>query len=388
MQETRTRGRTDTVTKGNAKELTAKTEANSDWLSAYKEKNRIIFDARPLKKSKYTSISRLEELLISEKGPQVKILTKVGKAHGPMTLKKALSEMPEKIALILSKEERAKDQFEAYINANFDENAECVVIIPMGCAEVTLEIELPQGSCAKYFIIAEKGADVNIIEKIKAKGSALANETVYAEGNQTIKLTKIYLESKNLISCQQCILGKDARLVNGNAWLAGSFVRTNTCNILDGQGSAVEDYSLLLASGTEHYDINYSSVHRAKDTFSHNIFNSALKDNSRAVYDGMIRIEEGGARANALLETHSMILGSGASSNQIPQLEIKTDEVKATHSATVAHIEEEELFYLQAKGIQREEAQRMVVKGFLESIVLKLPQGAREEIIARIDKKL
>ena len=65
-----------------------------------------------------------------------------------------------------------------------------------------------------------------------------------------------------------------------------------------------------------------------------------------------------------------------------------TDDVKATHSATVAHIEEDELFYLQAKGIPREEAQRMVVKSFLESIVLKFPAGAQDAVAAEIEKKL
>lgn len=361
---------------------------SNGWLSSYRQKNLEIFNARPVKKSKYTSIAKLEELLVSKKGPQIKIANKGGKVKGPMTLKEASGELPERVELILSKEEKAKDQFEAYINANFDEDAKCVIIVPQECGHLELDVELPEGACAKYFIIAEKNVDVDIIEKVNAKGNALVNETIYLEGNQTVTLTKIHTEKNNLVSYQQCILGKDAKLVNNNSWFEGNLVRANTNNILDGEGSRVEDYSLLLASGKGHFDISYGSMHRAPNSFSHSIFKSALKDESKSVYDGMIKIEPSGGKTNALLETHSMILGEKASSNQIPQLEIKTDDVKATHSATVAHVEEDELFYLEARGVSAGEAKKMVVKGFLESIVLKLPEVCRSAVTAEIDRKL
>ncbi len=362
---------------------------NENWLSAYRQKNREIFESRPVKKSKYTSITKLEEML---KGAQAKALQQVPELSGAkvavMGFAQALEEMPRLLEEIFSREERAKDQFEAFVNANFATGF--VVVLGKECEGKTVEagLKLRQGVCAKGIFIFEKGVNATVFARVFGAEGALYSETVFVQDGASAGLVRMHSAQGKMITYQQCILGKDARFANGNAWLAGELVRANTTNILDGQGSRAEDYSLLLAAGAEQFDINYSSVHRAPDTFSHSIFNSALKDRSRAVYDGMIRIEEGGSRTNALLETHSMILGKEASSNQIPQLEIMTDDVKATHSATVAHIEEDELFYLQAKGIPREEAQRMVVKSFLESIVLKFPAGAQDAVAAEIEKKL
>ncbi len=362
-------------------------KTDGDWLEEYREKNRLIFEQKPLKKSKYTSIARLEGLL---KAPsKAEVLPKItGGSAMVMRFSEAAEKMPGVLAGILAKEEKAKDQFEAFINANFANGF--VAIIGKECDGKTLTVELSLGeaSCGKGIIVVEKGVKAGIIEKITGNGNLLYSESLYVMEGGSACYSRIHEARGSVIDYQQCIIEKDSSIVSNNSWFEGGLVRANTCNMLEGKGSRAEDYSLLLASGNSHYDINYSSVHRAPDSSSHSIFNSVLRGESKAVYDGMIRIELGGARANALLETHSMILGDKASSNQIPQLEIKTDDVKATHSATVAHIEEDELFYLQAKGIPGEDARKMVVKSFLESIVFKLPQETGNMIADEIESRL
>ncbi|HLC80062.1 MAG TPA: SufD family Fe-S cluster assembly protein [archaeon] len=347
--------------------------ASVQWLEEYRQKNQKIFQQKPVKKSKYTSIAKLEELLITPTKEQIKPKKLPGGIFEIITLNDALAnkQIAQKIQKILSLEENAKDQFEAFINANFDSGF--VIILKKGSHDARFEIELPQGSCSKYFIIVEKGTDATILERIKTTGNCLVSETIYLEENSNLTVAKIHEEQGDVITYQQCIAQKDAKLYNCNAWLSGNLVRANTSNILQGIGSEIRECSLLISSAKEHFDLNYSSIHRSEATFSHCVFKSALKDESKMVFDGMIRIEESAQKANALLECHSMILGQNASSNQIPSLEIKTDDVKATHSATVARIDEEELFYVQSRGMKKEEAKKMIVKSFLESVIYLLP---------------
>ncbi len=360
-----------------------------DWLAQYRGKNLEIFNARPIKKSKYSSIPRLEALLAKPtagaKAPMPKI---TGGPVRVLAFEEALNAMPGQMRQILEKEEPTRDQFGAFVNANFSSGFVAVVGRECDGKTIRAELSLPDGVCAKGFFIFEKGVKAAIVMEISGSGTLLYNETAHVQDGASACIARLHLASGGIIDYQQCIVGKGSELVNSNAWFGGGLVRANADVILDGEGCRAEDFSVLLSEGKEQFDLNYSSIHRGAGSFSHNIFNSCLKGESRCVYDGMIRIEESASKTNALLETHSMILGNNASSNQIPQLEIKTDDVKATHSATVAKIEEDELFYLQAKGIPGEEAKKMVVLSFLESVVLKLPQAAREGIMENIERKL
>ncbi len=369
---------------GQASEKYAAYAEESGWLSEYREKNRAIALARPVRKSKYSSISKLEDLL---QKPSAKIrMPKISGAEvAAIRIDEALKKNPEKIAAALSREELPKDQFGAFVNANFDSGF--VLELGAECAgkKIGVDLHLEDGSCAKGIYLVAEGVEVEIVEKISGSGTALYGETAHIGDGGRLSLARLHLADAKMIDYQQCIAGKDAALVNSNAWLAGGLVRADACIVLDGKGGRAEDYSILLCGGASQFDLNYSSIHRAEGTFSHNIFNSVLRDESRCVYDGIIRIEPGGSKANALLETHSMILGEKASSNQIPQLEIKTDDVKATHSATVSKIDDDELFYMQSKGITLEDAKKMAVAGFLEGVVLRLSQGARDKIMNAIE---
>ncbi len=361
--------------------------AGAEALQAYREKNLRIFSEKPVKKSKYTSMAKAEELLKKPLGA-MEFLPKIKETAGVrvLTLENAISGMPGLLDEIVSKEEKGKDQFGGFVNANF--NCGFVVIAGKNAGIVELGIALPMGAVAKYFIVVEKGAKVSILEEISSEGDALCSETVYIMEGAEAAIAKVHGESGGVVSYQQCILEKNAGLVNSNMWIGGTLVMANTCNILNGEGASAKEYSLLAAKGSQHFDLGYTTVHRAAGTESHCAFRSALKDSSRMVFDGMIRIEEGAKQTNALLECHSMILGEKASSNQIPGLEIKTDDVRATHSATVARLDEEELFYLQSRGLTHEGAKKMVVKSFLESVVYMMPESLRGRLEHGLEQAL
>ena len=98
-----------------------------------------------------------------------------------------------------------------------------------------------------------------------------------------------------------------------------------------------------------------------------------MRDSARSIFKGMIRIEEGAKNSNSYLAEHAMILSKKARADAIPGLEIKTNEVKATHSGSVSQVDEEQIFYLQSRGLTVSEAQRLVILGFLHPAVQRIP---------------
>jgi len=363
------------------------TAMKPDWLAKYRENNQQVFEAKPVKKSKYSSITQLESLLTKPvKGAAIPRIDMQGVEV--MGLNDAVEKMPAQIAQILSKEEVAADQFEAYVNSNFNSGHVIIVGRKAHKKKIAMETKLEEGALQKSIIIIEEGVECCIVNKMHGSGTVLHSQTIYLKEGANATICTIHSESGSLIASQQCIVEGRGKLTNNNCWFGPKTARARVANILNGDGASEREYSLLYSGETQHFDINSSSVHRQRATESHCIFKSVLDGESRNVFDAMIRIEEGATGANALLECHSMILGEKASSNQIPSLEIKTDDVKATHSATVAHIDDDELFYLCSRGIKKESAREMVAKGFLQSVSYMLPQAVRGEIGGEIEKAL
>ena len=99
---------------------------------------------------------------------------------------------------------------------------------------------------------------------------------------------------------------------------------------------------------------------------------SILRNKSKSLFKGMIRIKENASKSNSFLSGRSILLDKDAKSDAIPGLEIFTNDVKATHSASVAQIDEEQIFYLKTRCLTHEEAERTIVEGFLEPLSRKM----------------
>ena len=97
-----------------------------------------------------------------------------------------------------------------------------------------------------------------------------------------------------------------------------------------------------------------------------------LKDKSKSVFKGMIRIGKDARNSSAYLAGHAILLSPDAKSDAIPGLEILTNEVKATHSASVAQIDQEQIFYMMTRGLSEDEAKKFIVLGFLEPAISRI----------------
>ncbi len=362
------------------------------WLFEYRKKNEEFFELEKIKKSPYYDLSVAKKLLITPAGIKSVLPDGIEKDGVKVfSWETALKKFEKQIKQALESEIEPKDQFEAFINAWFNDGFVLVVESTAVKEVIVFESVFESTNVAKILVIVQGTAgEIKILEKVRGKERLLLNETLFVgEQNRVFLLRSIENSAQSqVLLYSQAILQRDAFLQSSNGWLEGSFLRSNTFNVLAGQGSKVEQLDFLLLGQKQIFDINNSAVHIATDSNSFTQLHAVLFGMARNVFDGMIKILPSGQRTNALLQAHSMLLSTTSSSNNIPGLEIEADDVKATHSASVAQILEEQVFYLQSRGIKKEIAKQLIVTSFLESIILKLPKEFGEYAFALLEKKM
>ena len=132
-------------------------------------------------------------------------------------------------------------------------------------------------------------------------------------------------------------------------------------------------YGVIFGDDKQHFDYHTMQHHKASESFSNLNFKVVLKDKAKSAYTGLIRIEKDTVNCEAYQENRNLLLNPGTKAESIPELEILTDQVRCTHGATMGPIDPEQIFYLKSRGIGETEAVKMIVIGFMESLLRQIP---------------
>ncbi|BET69016.1 Fe-S cluster assembly protein SufD [Opitutales bacterium ASA1] len=165
------------------------------------------------------------------------------------------------------------------------------------------------------------------------------------------------------------VAGKDAKINSLAVNVGCSHFRSESQSILEGEGSDVEMFSLSVTDGDQEVDQRTLQSHLAPNARSNLLFKNALVDQSRTIFSGMIRVAEDAQKTDAYQSNRNLLLSGTAEANSLPGLEIHANDVRCTHGATTSQIDDNELFYLLARGIQRKTAQELLAFGFFEEII-------------------
>jgi len=138
----------------------------------------------------------------------------------------------------------------------------------------------------------------------------------------------------------------------------------------------------------QHADVHTRHRHLAGRTSSRIDFKAVAADQARATYTGLIRIEDDAPHCEAYQENRNLLLSDRARADAIPELEIHNQEVSCSHGATIAPVEPEQLFYLESRGLAPGAALGLVVGGFLENTLAKLPEAARATVEEYVGPRL
>ena len=191
---------------------------------------------------------------------------------------------------------------------------------------------------------------------------------------------------------QKARLGTDAKLDHIAVSLGGDLVRQFLSVDYAGRGGSVDAYGLYFADAGQHLEHRQLVDHSVPDCRSNVNYRGALQgETTHTVWVGDVLIQDEATGTDTYEINRNLVLSDGARADSVPNLEIETGEiVGAGHASTTGRFEEEHLFYLQSRGIPEDEARRLVVRGFFNEIVQKIPDEAlREEltdtIVARLD---
>ncbi len=251
---------------------------------------------------------------------------------------------------------------------------------------------------SRNVVVADTGSKATVVQELYAPGSSGRQDVQqgYFELMETHVNPNAHLEMVTLqamgadtvnVSNRKAFVERDAKM----SWYIGMFgsllSRYKTDSIMKGAGASAEDVEIIFGVGNQSFDVMSNLIHHGQYSRGRVLVKSVLKDTSKSLFKGMIKIGKDGKGAESYLAGHAILLDKGSKSDSIPGLEIETNEVKATHSASVAQIDENQIYYLSTRGLTREGAKREIVSGFLEPLSRKMGPTIRAWVNYLIENK-
>ena len=310
----------------------------------------------------------------------------------------ALKNNSELVEKIIKSANSKEDKYTALNNAAF--NSGLFVFIPKNLIVkepinlLTCLSDDGISTISRNLIIAEDNTKATIVQelyspKINTQQAylELLNTSVGANSNLDITTLQMMEQSSINFSTRRTDLSQDAK-INWYLGLFGAMLSRYRIDYhLNGTGASVNDSEVIFGNNDQSFDLNTIVNHNNESTEGKVVEKSILKDISKSLFKGMIRINENAAHSNSFLSGRSILLDKGAKSDAIPGLEILTNDVKATHSASVAQIDEEQIFYLGSRCLSRAEAERIIIEGFLEPLSRTMSYQVRAWIAYLIESK-
>jgi Fe-S cluster assembly protein SufD len=246
-------------------------------------------------------------------------------------------------------------------------------------------------------VYLEEGASVTYVHESASPVDA-AGETMhagivelYVGPAANLRFVELQSWGENVwnFSHERAQVDRDANL----DWIFGAVGSRMTKNFSDldliGRGSSGRMSGFYFTDHKQHLDHDTQQNHKAPNTTSDLLFKGALLGQSRSVWQGMIYVAPGAQKTDGYQANRNLVLSEKARADSIPGLEILADDVRCTHGATVGKIDENEVFYLLSRGIPRTEAERLIVEGFFDPIMQRIPfEGVRGRFQEAIHQKM
>ena len=421
-----------TISSGHIDQISS-SKNEPDWLKDYRKNSFTVYDSLPIEMSplynKYTDAKKMDpskvslsvttadsipaflEKRLGELEQEVSIIqigTNILRINLPEELKSkglvissisdAIQNNSELIKKALDTSNSNDDKFTALNNAAF--NSGIFIHIPRN---VVLEKPIYFLAClsedglstiSRNIIYADENSKATVVQEFYSPKTE--NQQAYLEllntnlaANAQLDVTTLQMMDQNAVnfSTRKTNLEKDAK-INWYSGLFGSMLsRYKIDYYLNGTGASSNDSEVVFGNNEQSFDIQTNVNHESPATEGRVVEKSILRNKAKSLFKGMIRIKENAAKSNSFLSGRSILLDKDAKSDAIPGLEIFTNDVKATHSASVAQIDEEQIFYLKSRCLSHEEAERTIVEGFLEPLSRKMSFQVRAWIAYLIESK-
>ena len=251
-----------------------------------------------------------------------------------------------------------------------------------------VKVELPfhaayeiatEGAAQQWRVIISlgEGAEATLVEEHLKGEPGYANGVAELVVAESAHLTYVVVQDRNNASlhfaAHRAEVAKDATLEWAACSTGSKTGKTRMETRLTGEGSTGRLSAVYVVDGKRHLDLDTTQEHDAPNAVSDLAFKGVLLDDARSVWRGVIRVAEGAHGTDAYQENRNLLLSPKARADSIPGLEIDTNDVRCTHGATAGPVDPMLTFYLMSRGIPAVEAERMIVEGFLEDALERIP---------------
>ena len=226
------------------------------------------------------------------------------------------------------------------------------------------------------------GSQATLIQDHLSAGSepTLCNTVTEVEAQPDSSLDLIIVQRESdaafHVSNTTLHLDRDARVGTHTVTLGGALVRNDLAVHLGAEGSECSMNGLFFAAGKRLVDNHTQVEHAAPHGTSHELYKGILAGHSRGVFRGRVIVRPDAQKTDAQQQNPNLILGSGAEIDSRPQLEINADDVKCSHGTSIGRLNEDALFYLRSRGIERDRAFALLTEGFANEVLEAIPNAA------------
>lgn len=282
------------------------------------------------------------------------------------------------------------DKIQLLVQA-FSTSNKRIIVPEKAKASVKIRVNAKKTVVYNNIIEIEEGSTIDYFEELKSANSELihACKTIFLIGNNATLNYYVFQdfgEKTWSFAEREFVFGNKGKCNLVQCELGGRFSRSVVVQRFEGDDSSCLTHkTLLFGNGRQHFDLITDALHSGKRTKSDILVKGLLKDEARSVYRGLIKINKEAKGTDSFLADHMLHLSKGVISNSIPSLKIDNNEVSASHGATVSRLNEESLFYLQARGLSKATAQELVAKGFLSQVISAIPSV---ELRGNVEEKI
>jgi Fe-S cluster assembly protein SufD len=242
-------------------------------------------------------------------------------------------------------------------------------------------------------VVAEDLSKVTLIEHFRSTNRKRAgfacgvNDLIVGAGAKVTYICAQDWSDKTLsIQINATTVARDATALNLYLGLGGKYSRLESLSRLTGEGGHSDMLAVAIGDEAQEFDARTLQDHVSPHTYSDLLFKNALSGRARTIFGGLIRVEPHAHFTDAYQKVRNLLLSDDAEANSMPGLEIMADNVKCSHGATSGQLDEDEMFYLLARGIPAPVARELLVAGFLNEVLERLPDpilvAKLEELIA------
>ena len=251
-------------------------------------------------------------------------------------------------------------------------------------------------SLPRTLIVAEQSSNATYIEESISHGEHgqalnVGVVEIYAQDGAQVRYVDVqgWGEDVYNFNVKRSVGQRDSSVIWETGQLGGRITKTFIDSLMPGNGASMEFNGVYFMQGKQHLDIDCLIRHTGVATNGDLLLHGAVKDKSRSVFTGLIKIDPTGQQTNSYLKNENLMLDPTARADSIPSLEIDANDVRASHGATIGKIVEEYVFYLMSRGIPRNTAVRMVVEGFFYKVFDRMyNERVREKLFSAVSAKI